>query len=139
MNLHKDKEAFYNLSALAANEIGIPVSAIIRDYYIVLMLQKLSHSAYGSQVVFKGGTSLSKCYPGSINRISEDIDLTFIPPEPMNSKQYDKALKDIEKIMSADAHLLKIPEERNDRNKSSFVWFDDEEKERIELICNNNN
>ena len=129
MNLHKDKEAFYNLSALAANEIGIPVSAIIRDYYIVLMLQKLSHSAYGSQVVFKGGTSLSKCYPGSINRFSEDIDLTFIPPEPMNSKQYDKALKDIEKIMSADAHLLKIPEERNDRNKSSFVWFDDEEKE----------
>ena len=55
----------------------IPESAVKRDYYIVLLLEKLGNSTYAEKCVFKGGTSLSKCYPGSIERFSEDIDLTF--------------------------------------------------------------
>ena len=133
MNLHEDKEAFYDLAALTAKFIGIPVTAVRRDYYIVLMLQRLAQSRFFSQVVFKGGTSLSKCYPGSIKRFSEDIDLTYIPDEKLSQKQYDRALKAIEKILAEGAFFQKIPDERNDRNKSSFLWFDEAEKEDTKI------
>ena len=133
MHLHNDKEAFHDLSVLVAENIGIPVTAVKRDYYIVMMLQQLAGSEYACRSVFKGGTSLSKCYPGSIMRFSEDIDLTYIPDDNTSKKQYNKALKGIEKVMSSGANIQKIPEERNDRNKSSFVWFDDEDKEETKV------
>lgn len=132
MNLHNDRESFFDLAVLTSSYIGVPESAVRRDYYIVLMLQRLSESQYADRCVFKGGTSLSKCYPGSIQRFSEDIDLTYIPDDATSKKQYDKTLKGIETIMSEGANVQKIPEERNDRNKSSYVWFDDENS-RIKL------
>lgn len=128
MNLHNDKENFNNLIAVTAEHIRIPPSAVKRDYYIVMLLQNLQKSEYVEQCIFKGGTSLSKCYPNSINRFSEDIDLTFIPNEEMSSKQYDKALKKIESTMIGSAFSEKIGAERNDRNKSSFVWFEEDDK-----------
>ena len=133
MKLHNDYEAFNDLSVLAADYIGIPVSAVKRDYYIVMMLQKLANSDYSAKCVFKGGTSLSKCYPGSISRFSEDIDLTYIPNDELSKKQYDRALKNIEKLMTEGAYMAKIPEERNDRNKSCIVWFEEDAKEKVKL------
>lgn len=133
MNLHLHKDEFEDLSALTAEYIGIPVNAVRRDYYIVMMLKQLTESNYGDLCVFKGGTSLSKCYPGTINRFSEDIDLTFIPQEDLGNKQYDKKLKQIEKVMSAGFNMEKIPSERNDRNKSSWVWFEGEDRETSQV------
>ena len=76
MKLHTLPEVFHELITIVATELNISESAVERDYYIVMMLQKLADSPYADQCVFKGGTSLSKCYPGSIERFSEDIDLT---------------------------------------------------------------
>ena len=45
-----------------------------KDYYITLILRKLSEMF--DFVVFKGGTSLSKCHK-VIDRFSEDIDITI--------------------------------------------------------------
>lgn len=122
MKLHYNVELFNDLCGITAVNVGIPSSAIKRDYFIVMLLQNLNQSEYKSQCVFKGGTSLSKAYPGSINRFSEDIDLTYVAREELSSRQYDKKLKDIEKIMTKGMMVEKINEERNDRNKSSFVW-----------------
>lgn len=133
MNLHEHKEEFSDLISITAQYIGIPESAVKRDYFIVMMLQKLEESEYADVCVFKGGTSLSKCYPGTINRFSEDIDLTFIPNEELTKKQYDKTLKKIETVMSEGFEIEKIPEERNDRNKSAFVWLADDTDTRIKL------
>lgn len=133
MRLHEDREAFQDLAALTAEYIGIPILAVKRDYYIVMMLQMLSESTYADKCVFKGGTSLSKGYPGAISRFSEDIDLTFIPDELMSKKQYDRALKAIEKIMTVGASIEKIVAERNDRNKSAYVWFEENDDVRIKL------
>lgn len=126
MKLHEYPDDFNELIPIVASWKGIPDDAVYRDYYIVMMLMKLSESEYADSCVFKGGTSLSKCYPESIERFSEDIDLTYIPEVELSNKQYDKALKQIEKIMSQGGRLEKIGSERNDRNKSSFVWFDDD-------------
>ena len=86
------------------------------------MLKALADSPYAEQCVFKGGTSLSKCYPGSIDRFSEDIDLTFLGMD-MTNKACDKAIKKIEAVMSAGAQTEKILQERSDRSKSMYVWF----------------
>ena len=125
MRLHEHTNDFKDLQELTAEYIGIPTVAVERDYYIVMMLEKLAQSTYADRCVFKGGTSLSKCYPGSIERFSEDIDLTFLPQEEMGNKQYDRCLKQVEKAMTSGFRLEKITGERNDRNKSSYVWFND--------------
>ena len=135
MNLHEHKEEFEELIAITADYIGVPADAVRRDYYIVQMMQNLQNSEYVEACVFKGGTSLSKCYPGSINRFSEDIDLTFIPIENMNNKKYSRTLKRVENAISAGFLMEKIEAERNDRNKSAYVWPENENKEtcRVKL------
>ena len=134
MKLHKNEAEFRDLITLVAREKHIPESAVERDYYIVQALLLLSQSAYTSCCVFKGGTSLSKCYPGSIERFSEDIDLTYIPESDMSDKQIERKLKAIESIMTTGAETEVIPDERNERNKSIWFWFGNREsKIKLEI------
>jgi len=79
MNLHDNPELFEELIQLAAKQNNLPSDAVRKDYFITLILSNLQNSPYLEHVIFKGGTSLSKCYSGSIERFSEDIDLTYIP------------------------------------------------------------
>ena len=69
MNLHHDKEAFKELVVAAANELAISASVIEKDYYVTIILKALSESL--DDIVFKGGTSLTKCYQ-LLDRFSED-------------------------------------------------------------------
>ena len=131
MKLHEFEQEFRQLISIVARQKHISESAVDRDYYIVMMLQKLEQSEYGDKCVFKGGTSLSKCYPGSIERFSEDIDLTFLAMELgiESDKKCEKALKKIESIMSDGAKIEVISDGRNARNKPSYVWYGDEESQ----------
>ncbi|MCD8081928.1 MAG: nucleotidyl transferase AbiEii/AbiGii toxin family protein [Clostridiales bacterium] len=72
--LHEAKEQFLNAINLTFAQTGIMTQAIEKDYYVTMILRQLSKRL--PYVVFKGGTSLSKCY-GVINRFSEDIDITI--------------------------------------------------------------
>lgn len=74
MLLHKDREQFKAVLNAVSNELGMPVTIVEKDYYVTMILKQLAIKAPGC--VFKGGTSLSKCYH-AINRFSEDIDITF--------------------------------------------------------------
>lgn len=131
MKLHNYPNEFRELIAVVAQEKHISESAVERDYYIVMMLKALADSEYADRCVFKGGTSLSKCYPVSIERFSEDIDLTFLGMD-LSDKVCEKAIKKIELIMSVGAQIEKIDEERFKRNKSMYVWFADP-KDRVKL------
>lgn len=135
MNLHHNEEVFQELVELAAKQYSIPSSAVRKDYFITLILSYLADSSYVEDVVFKGGTSLSKCYPGSIERFSEDIDLTYIPNGRMSNNQISKRLKLIEKTLIGPGRFEEVGAERTDRNKSSYVWFNDDfmVSERIKL------
>ena len=133
MKLHEYQYEFKDLISIVASKLHIPESAVERDYYIVLLLKNLENSEYADKCVFKGGTSLSKCYPGSIERFSEDIDLTFLGME-LSDKVCDKSIKQIEAIMTADAQTDKITAERSNRSKSMYVWFANEEnKIKLEI------
>ena len=131
MKLHEFQTEFNDLITIVANKMHLPESAIERDYYIVMLLKNLADSEYAEKCVFKGGTSLSKCYPGSIERFSEDIDLTFLGIDE-SDKVCDKAIKRIEKIMTVGADTEKIDAERSNRSKSMYVWFGDQAN-RIKL------
>lgn len=74
MYLHEDKETFKEIIEQVADDTGRATVVIEKDYYVTMILRLLSQAL--SNVVFKGGTSLSKGYK-VINRFSEDIDITF--------------------------------------------------------------
>ena len=131
MKLHEYPNEFRELITVVAAQKHLPESAIERDYYIVLLFKKLADSEYAEQCVFKGGTSLSKCYPGSIERFSEDIDLTFLGMN-LSDKVCDKTIKRIEKVMTEGADTELIPEERSNRSKSMYVWHTNKEN-RVKL------
>ena len=133
MLLHNYPNEFKDLVAIVADQMHLPESAIERDYYIVYLLKNLVDSDYSEQCVFKGGTSLSKCYPGSIERFSEDIDLTFLGME-LSDKECDRMIKRIESVMTSGAETEKINAERSNRSKSMFVWFNSkEDKIKLEI------
>lgn len=99
----------------------------------MFLLKQLENSEYAEKCVFKGGTSLSKCYPGSIERFSEDIDLTFLGMD-LSDNVCDKNIKRIEEIMTRGAQTNKILEERSPRSKSMYVWFGNEDnKVKLEI------
>ena len=62
--------------AVTASRIGRPAYLMEKDIWVVQTLQILFSAAFGKDLVFKGGTSLSKAY-GVIRRFSEDIDITY--------------------------------------------------------------
>lgn len=133
MKLHECQDEFRDLISIVANKLHIPETAVERDYYIVSLLKNLENSEYADKCVFKGGTSLSKCYPGSIERFSEDIDLTFLGME-LSDKVCDKNIKKIETIMTEGAQTEKIGAERFPRTKSMYVWFVNEDnKIKLEI------
>ena len=74
MYLHKDKELLEDVISATNERYGIDAAIIEKDYYVTMILKLLAKKS--DIVVFKGGTSLSKCYQ-VINRFSEDIDITF--------------------------------------------------------------
>jgi hypothetical protein len=77
---------------------GITAKAIEKDWWVTLTLKTLFQSEYRQYMVFKGGTSLSKCW-NLIARFSEDIDIALDPQAfgmdylENPSKAYVKRLK----------------------------------------------
>src|SRR5580698_7890959 len=58
---------------------GLSFVMVEKDFWVSWILAVLfAHPEFGGQLVFKGGTSLSKVF-GVIERFSEDIDLSVSP------------------------------------------------------------
>src|SRR5699024_4344147 len=73
MKLHLDKEVFIEIIEAASDHMSIPMEFIEKDYYVSLLLWRIADKF--PNIIFKGGTSLSKCHK-LIKRFSEDIDIT---------------------------------------------------------------
>lgn len=72
MKLHKNDKLFNDYIALVSQTEDIDEAIVLKDYYVVLALKEIYK--IHKDLVFIGGTSLSKCY-NLIERFSEDIDL----------------------------------------------------------------
>lgn len=73
-NRHKDLELYFEQ---AQSRLRLPPASIEKDFWASWTLWKLfSLPVWGNHLVFKGGTSLSKCW-NLIERFSEDIDVVI--------------------------------------------------------------
>jgi hypothetical protein len=100
MKLHTNKELFSTLVTLTARHFRITPAFVEKDYCITLIINKLANSSYANNVVFKGGTSLSKGYH-LINRFSEDIDIAMIE-EKLSGNALKTKIRNIEKEITTD-------------------------------------
>jgi predicted nucleotidyltransferase component of viral defense system len=100
-------------------------------------LNKIYQSEVASHLVFKGGTSLSKCYE-YVNRFSEDIDLVLLRQPDENGNQLKLKLKKITNAVSEVLPELTINGITNkmgiDNHKLSIFLFSIESKYSIEII-----
>lgn len=89
MLLHKNVVLFNELINATESKIGLLVFQIEKDHYVSLFLKELNKYNQTIPIVFKGGTSLSKCY-NIINRFSEDIDISLQFTDPKKIKKIIK-------------------------------------------------
>ena len=94
--LHNDASAFEQIILRVAEDTGVEPSIIEKDYYVTLFLQRIV--MLQPNIIFKGGTSLSKCYK-LINRFSEDIDLNIETETHPSAGQRKNLKKNIVSIL----------------------------------------
>jgi len=106
--LHEHPEIFNSAVKETSDNLNIREFFIEKDYWITLVLKRLSESEYIDSVVFKGGTSLSKAY-GLIDRFSEDIDLAVVNNLASSGNQIRNLIRDVEKEIARDMKEMETP------------------------------
>ena len=122
MYLHKDdKELLRDIIVTVSERTGIDESIVEKDYYVTMILKELVQR--NPNVVFKGGTSLSKAYH-AIDRFSEDIDITF--EEHLGEARRKKIKYQLLQPISEDLDLAidnwKFIESDKDYNHYDFLY-----------------
>ncbi|MDR1801465.1 MAG: nucleotidyl transferase AbiEii/AbiGii toxin family protein [Lachnospiraceae bacterium] len=121
MNLHEDKKLFAQIVADTTKFLGLADTGIVeKDYFVTLFLKKIV--AKRSDMIFKGGTSLSKCHK-CINRFSEDIDLGVETSfEKLTEGQRKKLKQDIISIIEDTGFTLENMDQiRSRRDFNRYV------------------
>jgi predicted nucleotidyltransferase component of viral defense system len=122
MYLHNDdRELFRDVISLTAERLGTTTDIVEKDYYATMILKILSETKYN--IVFKGGTSLSKAF-GVIDRFSEDIDITFAEHIGESRRKYLKyeILKPIEKRLEMEIRNWDSIESDKDYNHYDYYY-----------------
>lgn len=117
MYLHEDNELFEEIIYNTADTFKLPVAIIEKDYYVTIFLKEIVKRQ--PDIVFKGGTSLSKCYK-IIDRFSEDIDLNVAGDTKPGESKRRKLKEHIVSAINNFGFVLSEPESirsRRDFNK----------------------
>ncbi|NEN24271.1 nucleotidyl transferase AbiEii/AbiGii toxin family protein [Cryomorpha ignava] len=123
MILHLDKAVFNDAVIATAQHFGISEIYIEKDYWVTLALKQIFTNTNSKDIaVFKGGTSLSKCFK-IIDRFSEDIDLVVIKEDGETDNSLKRKLKKITSTL--DGVLSVIPNHplENKRGKIRKVVY----------------
>ncbi len=99
MKLHTDKKMFRDAVNITAQQMNIPTIYVEKDYWVTFALKIIFSDEIGRDTIFKGGTSLAKCFK-MINRFSEDIDLVVIRREGETDNKLKRKLKDVENAIN---------------------------------------
>ena len=89
MKLHLDRDVFKQFINKINSETNIAMDILEKDYYVCCILQELSKKQDELQAYFKGGTAIYKILD-TMNRFSEDIDLTVKVNKKLNNTQKKK-------------------------------------------------
>ncbi len=117
--LHDEPSLFEQVILQVSDGTGIEASIIEKDYYVTLFLQRIVEHL--PNIIFKGGTSLSKCYK-LINRFSEDIDLNIDTEAHPTEGQRKKLKESIVSIIDEFGFTLTNPDKvRSRRDYNRYV------------------
>ena len=115
--LHHNRETFEQVILRVAEDKKIAPEIIEKDYYVTLFLKRIKELQ--PNLIFKGGTSLSKCYK-LINRFSKDIDLNIETEAKPTEGQRKKLKANIVSVIDEFGFVLSNPDKvhsRRDYNK----------------------
>ncbi|MDA3865486.1 MAG: nucleotidyl transferase AbiEii/AbiGii toxin family protein [Salinivirgaceae bacterium] len=124
MNLHEQTKLFNDAIQTASRHLIIKPEFIVKDYWITYMLWNLSNYQNRDQVVFKGGTSLSKAYK-LINRFSTDVDLAVIQNPDFSGNRIKSEIRKIEKAVAnglLESHIPRLTSKGSRFRKSAYVY-----------------
>lgn len=124
MKLHENNRLFEQAIRFTAQEKGLREIYVEKDYWVTYALYLIFHDIIKDQVVFKGGTSLSKCY-SIIERFSEDIDLVVLSKKGDSGNKLKKKLKAISSNVAAKLDEIEISELTNKKGmirKTAHVY-----------------
>ena len=117
MVLHKDKKSFDIAIRAASRHFNVSPAIIEKDYYVTLVLRELAKQV--PDLLFKGGTSLSKCYK-IIDRFSEDIDITLDLEHQSQGKRKNLKYTIVEICSNLGLNLLNENETRSRRDYNCY-------------------
>jgi len=109
MILHLNNQLFSQSIRFTAQKLKIPEIYIEKDYWVTFALQSIFKNEIGKETIFKGGTSLSKCF-NLIERFSEDIDLVVIRKEGESDYKIKKKIKEISEAVNKVLPEIEIQE-----------------------------
>jgi len=113
MHLHTNEKDFRELIiAAASHTIGLQNHQVEKDYYVSLFLKELSKLKNNVEIIFKGGTSLSKCYD-VIDRFSEDIDLDNFG---LSWEEFEEVIDKVNRFLSLEGFEVEV----NNVNKGAY-------------------
>lgn len=107
MNLHTDAKLFRQAIQFTADQMKISPVYVEKDYWVTFSLFKILQNPIGQDVVFKGGTALSKCFK-LIERFSEDIDLVVLRKENETDSKLKSKLRDVSRAIEMDLPEVEI-------------------------------
>jgi predicted nucleotidyltransferase component of viral defense system len=116
MKLHDSRDAFETIILKIAKREDIRSDVLEKDYYVTLLLKELSLNQDKWKVYFKGGTALYKAL-SSINRFSEDIDLTVNVKDCSNTQ----GKKRLEQSAQGYSFLQRLTDDNENINSKGSV------------------
>lgn len=118
MLLHNNKELFEQIILQISDNTGIRPDIVEKDYFVTILLKDLTVAL--PHLVFKGGTSLSKCYK-AINRFSEDIDISL--EENCSSQSQRQKVKEsiIKSCESLKLEILNLAQTKSKRDFNRYI------------------
>lgn len=130
--LHNDKETFSQAINLVTNKNGIRPEIVEKDYYVTMILRLLSERL--PFIVFKGGTSLSKCHK-AIKRFSEDIDITIDTTISQGQKKKVKeAIEEVSAILGLSIPNIDKTRSRRDYNRYEIEYNPIDELDDVAVL-----
>lgn len=98
--LHNHEDFSFFIQEVS-KQVGLETFIVEKDYWVSFILKNLMKSEFADEIVFKGGTCLSKAY-NLIERFSEDVDLLMLETENTQSKtQKEKRLIAIREFVNS--------------------------------------
>ena len=107
MKLHADTKLFSDILRAASQQLQIKLEFVEKDYWITVLLSRLSRSRYISDAVFKGGTSLSKSY-NLIDRFSTDVDIAIINDNDNTGNKLKTIIRTLEKELTTEVSEIQM-------------------------------